>query len=71
MLMITALFGTISGECLFYKENGGYQNEDIWKKQQFTGTRKKNIKPPAGVSERGRKDHQKAAEPSHDQKGVV
>ena len=44
MLMITALSGTISGECLFYKENGGYQNEDIWKKQQFTGKRKENIK---------------------------
>ena len=42
MTMITALSGTISGECLFYKENGGYQNEDIWKKQQFTGKRTLN-----------------------------
>ena len=52
MTMITALSGTISGECLFYKENGGYQNEDIWKKQQFTGKRKENIKPSAGISEK-------------------
>ena len=57
MLMITALSGTIFRECLFYKENGGYQNEDIWKKQQFTGKGKENIKPPAGVSERSREDY--------------
>ena len=71
MLMITALSGTISGECLFYKENGGYQNEDIWKKKQLTGKRKEDIKPPVGISERSRENYQKAAEPSHDQKGVV
>ena len=57
MLMITALSGTIFRECLFYKENGGYQNEDIWKKQQFTGKGKENIKPPAGISERSREDY--------------
>ena len=57
MLMITALSGTISRECLFYKENGGYQNEDIWKKKQLTGKRKENIKPSAGISERSREDY--------------
>ena len=57
MLMLTALSGTISGECLFYKENGGYQNEDIWKKRQLTGKRKEDIKPSVGISERSREDY--------------
>ena len=57
MLMITALSGTISGECLFYKENGGYQNEDICKQKQLTGKRKEDIKPPVGISERSRENY--------------
>lgn len=37
------------------QRNIGY--EDIWKKQQFTGKRKENIKPSAGISERSREDY--------------